>query len=50
LTFTETKAITREALYPNGNAINNQTGDSSFSVDSIERKIKDKISSIRDLF
>ena len=50
LTFTETKALTREVLYPNGNAINNQTNDASFGLDSIEQKIKDKISSIRDIF
>ena len=50
LTFTETKAMTREALYPTNAAAENQTEDTSFGLDSIEQQIRDKLSSLRDIF
>ena len=50
LTFTETKAMTREALYGRPAATNNQFEDTGFGIDSITQKINDKIKSLRDIF
>ena len=46
LTFTETKALTREDLYPSKESIRNQTNDPSYGVDEIRQRVKDRISSI----
>ena len=50
LTFTETKAMTREALYGRPASTNNQFEDAGFGIDSITQKINDKIKSLRDIF
>ena len=50
LTFTETKAMTREELYTKGQAGNNQFEDTSLNIDAITSKIRDKIKSLRDIF
>lgn len=46
LTFTETKALTREDLYPSKESIRNQTNDSSYGIDEITQRVKNHISSI----
>ena len=50
LTFSETKAMTREELYPSGGQTTNQFSGTGFGNDSIVKQIKDRVSSLRDIF
>jgi hypothetical protein len=50
LTFTETKAMTRDELYTKGQGGNNQFEDTSLNIDDITSKIQNKIKSLRDIF
>ena len=46
LTFTETKAITREQLYNRETSINNSDSNTGFNVDAIRNEIQNKIKSL----
>ena len=50
LTFTETKANTRNDLYADGDYTGGASESVDESIDSIKDKIKDKLKSLRDIF
>lgn len=50
LTFTETQAMTREKLYPDGSSNQFEATDDVFGIESIKKKIDNKIKSLREIF
>ena len=50
LTFTETKANTRNDLYGDGDYTGGASESVDESINSIKDKIKDKLKSLRDIF